>query len=111
MNKEEFKDFAKKASDKTAEFGKTVANKTVEFGKTVADKTGDAIDIAKLKSRISQEQAKIKEDKLRLGDYYFRKINEGMEAEPAVMEVIEQIKSAEKSISEIEAQIVAIKED
>ncbi len=111
INKDEFKDFAKKAGDKTAEFAKTAAEKTVEFGKTVADKTGDAIDIGKLKMKISQEQKKIEEDKLRLGDYYYKKIQEGMDADAEAKAITEDIKACEKAIEELNAQISAIKED
>ncbi len=111
MNKDEFKDFAKKAGDKAAEFGKTAAEKTVEFGKAVADKTGDAIDIGKLKLKISQEQKQIEEDKLRLGDYYYKKIQEGMEADAEAKAIADDIKACEKAIEELNAQISAIKED
>lgn len=111
MNKDDFKDFAKKVGDKTAEFGKTAAEKTVEFGKTVADKTGDAIDIGKLKIKISQEQKLIEENKLRLGDFYYKKVMEGTPADAEVKDIVDAITAADKAIGELNAQINAIKED
>lgn len=84
-------------------------DKIGEIAKTAADKTGDMIEIGKLNSKISTEQANILALKQKIGGYYYEHFDANESLPPEVYELCGQIKQCEEAIISVQKEIGTLK--
>ena len=53
-----------------------------DFVKTVKSEAGDAVEVTKLKAKISKEKANIKETYEAIGEIFYNKVKEGAQMDP-----------------------------
>ena len=54
-----------------------------DFVKTVKSEAGDAVEVTKLKAKISKEKANIKETYEAIGEIFYNKVKEGAQIDAA----------------------------
>jgi len=86
-------------------------NKIGEFAKNAADKTGDMLEINRLNSKISTENAKIAVIKGKIGDYCWQKFERGEAQDDEIAQLCGAIKACNSTIAETNEQIKAIKQE
>lgn len=85
-------------------------DKVSSYAKNAVDKTGDAIETAKLNSRINEQKGKISKIKAELGEYYWSKFESGAVLDDGANEICARIKECFDEIANIEKQIQDIKD-
>lgn len=83
--------------------GETVYN----TGKNLSDKAKEMAAIAELKNQINTQNTVIKKNYSLIGKTYYA--NNALAPEPEYMEMIQQIREAQKKIDELQEQIECIK--
>ncbi len=84
--------------------GETVYN----TGKTISDKAKEMAAIAELKGQINTCNTVIKKNYSLIGKTYYA--NNALNPEPEYMDMVMEIRNAQKKIDELQKQIDAIKE-
>ncbi len=84
-------------------------DKLGDIAKTATDKAGDAVDIAKMNSKINGEEKNIAIAISKIGDYYLKKMDAGESLAPEVMEIYQKILESRAAIDDLNSQIVALK--
>lgn len=85
-------------------------DKLSSIAKDVTEKAGDAVEITKLKSKVSKEKNAIEESLKKIGEVYMEKFVAGEEVDEAVKFFCAEITEKNKIIEELMAQIAAVKE-
>ena len=65
-----------------------------DFVKTVKSEAGDAVEVTKLKAKISKEKANIKETYEAIGEIFYNKVKEGAQMDPEFSPLVEKIDAA-----------------
>ena len=73
-----------------------------DFVKTVKSEAGDAVEVTKLKAKISKEKANIKETYEAIGEIFYNKVKEGAP-------LVEKIDAAKESIKNCNDEIDHVK--
>lgn len=84
-------------------------DKLTNMAKTAADKTGDMFEIGKINGKINSEKSKIAVVKAELGEYFWKKFENGEQFDSQAAALCEQIKSSLIQIETYNAQIDQIK--
>lgn len=86
-------------------------DKLSEITKTIGDKTGDAVEIAKINTKIMSEKHSIEEAKKKLGELVYEQYKAGETFNDAISEILAEIGVHEGAIADLEASKEAVKED
>jgi pyruvate/2-oxoglutarate dehydrogenase complex dihydrolipoamide acyltransferase (E2) component len=84
-------------------------DKLKDAAKNVADKTGDTIEIGKLTAKIGGEKKKVSDLMQKIGEYYWKKFENGEDIDPAAFELCTAIAECEKEIAAANAEIKRLK--
>ena len=79
--------------DQLGDVAKSIGKSAGDFAKQVGDKTNDALEINKLNTKISAENAEIEKEKKKLSDALFERFSRGEDIPQEVKEFCENIKS------------------
>ncbi|HRV33595.1 MAG: hypothetical protein QM215_03015 [Bacillota bacterium] len=85
-------------------------DKLSSVAKDMTEKAGDAVEITKLKSKVSKEKSAIDEVLQKIGGYYLDKFTAGEEMDEAVAVMCKEIAERNKTIEDLMDQIAAVKE-
>ena len=77
-----------------------------DFVKTVKSEAGDAVEVTKLKAKISKEKANINEA---IGEIFYNKVKEGAQMDPEFSPLVEKIDAAKESIKNCNDEIDHVK--
>ena len=80
-----------------------------DFVKTVKSEAGDAVEVTKLKAKISKEKANIKETYEAIGEIFYNKVKEGTQMDPEFAPLVEKIDVAKESIKNCNDEIDHVK--
>lgn len=80
-----------------------------DFVKTVKNEAGDAVEVTKLKAKISKEKTTIKETYEEIGEMFYNKAKEGAEVPAEYTELIKRIDDAKESIRQSNEEIDHVK--
>lgn len=80
-----------------------------DFVKTVKSEAGDAVEVTKLKAKISKEKANIKETYEAIGEIFYNKVKEGAQMDPEYSPLVEKIDAAKESIKNCNDEIDHVK--
>ncbi len=80
-----------------------------DFVKSVKNETGDAIEITKLKSKISKEKTNIKDCYEKIGELVYEKYKAQGSAEDSLMDCLRKIDSSRAAIDGYNKEISRIK--
>ncbi len=80
-----------------------------DFVKTVRTEAGDAVEVTKLKAKISKEKANIKETYEAIGEIFYNKVKEGAQMDPEFGPLVEKIDSAKETIKNCNDEIDHVK--
>lgn len=81
-------------------------DKVSDLGKTVAKKSGEAMDVAKIKLKISDHKSQIKEYKIQMGTAVYNAYEaEGEPDSEELRELYSKIKEEEEAIQKLEASL------
>lgn len=98
--------------DKLNSIAKKIEEKTedvIDATKAIGDKTLDAIEIAKLNSKIDSHKKEINRLKLVIGEYYYALMDKGEIVNEDLRNILEEIKFQNKCISATQSEINKIK--
>jgi hypothetical protein len=84
-------------------------DKLGDLARNIGDKTSEAIETAKINSRIGAEKTAIAECMRRIGEIYYRKHQEGDSCDPAATELLVAIDGHNRAIADAQAEIERIK--
>ncbi len=85
-------------------------DKLSSMAKDVTEKAGDAVEITKLKAKVSKEKSAIEEVLQKIGGYFLDKYTSGEELDEAVAAMCKEIADHNKVVEDLMAQIAAVKE-
>jgi len=88
---------------------KNIGKSAGDFAKQVGDKTNDALEISKLNTKISAENAEIEKEKKKLSDALFERFARGEEVPEEVKEFCNNIKSHLLNIDGFKEEIEKVK--
>ena len=88
---------------------KNIGKSAGDFAKQVGDKTNDALEISKLNTKISAENAEIEKEKKKLSDALFERFARGEEVPEEVKEFCDNIKSHLLNIDGFKEEIEKVK--
>ena len=88
---------------------KSIGKSAGDFAKQVGDKTNDALEINKLNTKISAENAEIEKEKKKLSDALFERFSRGEDIPQEVKEFCENIKSHLINIDGFKEEIEKVK--
>lgn len=80
-----------------------------DFVKTVKSEAGDAVEVTKLKAKISKEKANVKEAYEQIGELYYNQVKAGGTAAPEFAAYITKIDAAKESIRQCNEEIDHVK--
>ncbi len=80
-----------------------------DFVKTVKNETGDAIEITKLKAKISKEKTNIKDAYEQIGEFLYNKYKATGVADSEIMDKLQAIDEAKAKIDEYNQEISRVK--
>ena len=95
--------------DQLGDVAKNIGKSAGDFAKQVGDKTNDALEISKLNTKISAENAEIEKEKKKLSDALFERFARGEEAPEEVKEFCDNIKSHLLNIDGFKEEIEKVK--
>ena len=95
--------------DQLGDVAKNIGKSAGDFAKQVGDKTNDALEISKLNTKISAENAEIEEEKKKLSDALFERFARGEEVPEEVKEFCDNIKSHLLNIDGFKEEIEKVK--
>lgn len=82
-----------------------------DFVKTVKSETGDAIEVTKLKAKISKEKSDIKDNYEKIGEFIYNRYKSCGEADDGIMSLISEIDAAKGRIDGYNQEIARVKMD
>lgn len=80
-----------------------------DFVKTVKSEAGDAVEITKLKAKVSKEKADVKDAYEELGELFYNKAKEGEPVPPEYEALIAKIDAAKENIRQYNEEIDHVK--
>ncbi|MBQ8412283.1 MAG: hypothetical protein IJX12_01555 [Lachnospiraceae bacterium] len=80
-----------------------------DFIKTVKNETGDAIEITKLKAKISKEKTNIKDNYEKIGEYVYKQYAKTKTGDEGIMEFLKNIDASREAISGYNEEISKVK--
>lgn len=95
--------------DQLGDVAKSIGKSAGDFAKQVGDKTNDALEINKLNTKISAENAEIEKEKKKLSDALFERFSRGEDIPQEVKEFCENIKSHLINIDGFKEEIEKVK--
>ena len=95
--------------DQLGDVAKNIGKSAGDFAKQVGDKTNDALEISKLNTKISAENAEIEKEKKKLSDALFERFARGEEVPDEVKEFCDNIKSHLLNIDGFKEEIEKVK--
>ena len=95
--------------DQLGDVAKNIGKSAGDFAKQVGDKTNDALEISKLNTKISAENAEIEKEKKKLSDALFERFARGEEVPEEVKEFCNNIKSHLLNIDGFKEEIEKVK--
>ena len=95
--------------DQLGDVAKNLGASAGDFAKQVGDKTNDALEISKLNTKISAENAEIEKEKKKLSDALFERFARGEEVPEEVKEFCDNIKSHLLNIDGFKEEIEKVK--
>ena len=95
--------------DHLGDVAKNIGKSAGDFAKQVGDKTNDALEISKLNTKISAENAEIEKEKKKLSDALFERFARGEEVPEEVKEFCDNIKSHLLNIDGFKEEIEKVK--
>ena len=95
--------------DQLGDVAKSISKSAGDFAKQVGDKTNDALEINKLNTKISAENAEIEKEKKKLSDALFERFSRGEDIPQEVKEFCENIKSHLINIDGFKEEIEKVK--
>ena len=95
--------------DQLGDVAKNIGKSAGDFAKQVGDKTNDALEISKLNTKISAENAEIEKEKKKLSDALFERFARGEEVPEEVKEFCNNIKSHLINIDGFKEEIEKVK--
>ncbi len=95
--------------DKLSQAAKSFGDKAVEVGKNIGDKASDAVEIAKLNSKISTAKNAANAELLKMGQYFYEQFAAGKAVDPAVQEFCQKAKEQYGIIAQAQADIERVK--
>ena len=95
--------------DQLGDVAKNIGKSAGDFAKQVGDKTNDALEISKLNTKISAENAEIEKEKKKLSDALFERFARGEEVPEEVTEFCDNIKSHLLNIDGFKEEIEKVK--
>ena len=95
--------------DQLGDVAKNIGKSAGDFAKQVGDKTNDALEISKLNTKISAENAEIDKEKKKLSDALFERFARGEEVPEEVKEFCDNIKSHLLNIDGFKEEIEKVK--
>ena len=95
--------------DQLGDVAKNIGKSAGDFAKQVGDKTNDALEISKLNTKISAENAEIEKEKKKLSDALFERFARGEEVPEEVKEFCDNIKSHLLNIDGLKEEIEKVK--
>jgi hypothetical protein len=98
------------SSDHKGGIGMAFLDKLSSVAKDMTEKAGEAVEITKLKSKVSKEKSAIEEVLLKIGGYYLDKYTAGEELDEGVALMCKEIAERNKTIEDLMGQIAAVKE-
>lgn len=78
-----------------------------DFVKTVKSEAGDAVEVTKLKAKISKEKANMTYEAI--GEIFYNKVKEGAQMDPEFSPLVEKIDAAKESIKNCNDEIDHVK--
>ena len=78
---------------------------------SIIDSTNDAVQIAKLKSKIGKEKSNIKAKYAEIGEQVYKKFTTGGTVDIDLVDMLDEITSSKKHIQELNQAITEIKMD
>ncbi len=85
-------------------------DKLSSMAKDVTEKAGDAVEITKLKAKVSKEKGAIDEVLQKIGGHFMEKFTAGEELDEAVAAMCKEVAEHNKVVEDLMAQIAAVKE-
>ncbi len=95
--------------DQLGDVAKNIGKSAGDFAKQVGDKTNDALEISKLNTKISAENAEIEKEKKKLSNALFERFARGEEVPEEVKEFCDNIKSHLLNIDGFKEEIEKVK--
>lgn len=95
--------------DQLGDVAKNIGKSAGDFAKQVGDKTNDALEISKLNTKISAENAEIEKEKKKLSDALFERFARGEEVPEEVKEFCDNIKLHLLNIDGFKEEIEKVK--
>ena len=95
--------------DQLGDVAKNLGAAAGDLAKQVSDKTNDALEISKLNTKISAENAEIEKEKKKLSDALFERFARGEEVPEEVKEFCDNIKSHLLNIDGFKEEIEKVK--
>ena len=95
--------------DQLGDVAKNIGKSAGDFAKQVGDKTNDALEISKLNTKISAENAEIEKEKKKLSNALFERFARGEEVPEEVKEFCNNIKSHLLNIDGFKEEIEKVK--
>ncbi len=86
-------------------------DKLGDLARNIGDKATDAIETTKLNSKINAEKTAIAENMRQIGEYYYKKHQNGEPDDASVAGLYAAIDGHNKTIADIQAEIVRIETD
>ena len=84
-------------------------DKINDFAKTATEKTNNVIESTRLSAKVDSEQRNLNSIIQKIGEYYVAKIDAGETLDEEVMSMYEGVVTSRKTITEIRAEIEALK--
>lgn len=83
-------------------------DKITDVAKTAGDRASDAIELTKLKSKISAERKEIDTELAKIGKIYYDKAKAGETLEQDAMDICERVDAHNATIDEIQESMEAL---
>ena len=80
-----------------------------DFVKTVKSEAGDAVEVTKLKAKISKEKSNIKDTYEAIGEIFYNKVKEGAQMDPEFGPLVDKIDAAKETIKNCNNEIDHVK--
>ncbi|NLD11698.1 hypothetical protein [Aminicella lysinilytica] len=80
-------------------------DKITDAAKMAGDRAGDAIELTKLKGKVSAERKEIDIEFAKIGKIYYEKAKAGEELEQDAMDICERVDAHNKTIDELQESI------
>jgi hypothetical protein len=83
-------------------------DKITDAAKTAGDRASDAIELTKLKNKISNEKKEVDIEYAKIGKIYYDKAKAGEELEQDAMDICDKIDAHNTTIAELQESMTAL---